>query len=187
MANPLCKQAQQTLGGMVRIGKIVAKGSPVTLAFSSIPQGYTDLKIIFIGRDTATGSTDLAVRIKINGDATSGNYQASQLVYNNTATTAVGITVAASSAGADIARAPGTSGQANAMGAADILLPGYSGITFFKPIISNSLEFSGNAVVIFNMSIKSVWKSTAPITDIVLTAGGTAFVDGTTATLYGLG
>jgi hypothetical protein len=195
-AQVLTADSAQTLGvkwataaaaGLVKIAQVVTSGSVATITFSSIAGTYTDLKILLHGRDTAAGSNDLQVRIKINSDATSGNYLSSQYLYNNSTSTASATTLAASAAGAVIATIPGSSGLATAVGSSEITINGYAGTTFHKTIRALNSEYSGNAVPLFNFWIASVWKSTAAITDIVLTAGGTAFLDGTTATLYGMG
>ena len=174
-------------GGMQLIQQIVGSGSQATFHFAAIPGTYRDLILEVTGRDTSAGASDLQIRIMLNSDNVSGNYVATQYLYNNAATTASATTIAASAAGAVCGAIPGSSGLATAVGSTTIELPLYASTTFHKLIKAINLEYSGNAVTIFNQIIHAVWKNTAAITDIVITAGGTAFLDGSTATLWGRG
>ena len=82
---------------------------------------------------------------------------------------------------------PGTSGNANAIGGGEIWITAYAETTFHKIIQANEHRVFGAGPSRYEAVSGFMWKNTAAITDIVLTAGGTAYVDGTTATLYGLG
>lgn len=169
-------------GGMVQIAQIVASGTPSTITFSSIPGTYTNLVVSLFGRDTITGSSDLNVFLKINGDATAANYTATEGLFGTGSGTG-STSTASSTSGAFIAKIPGTSGDANALGVATITFPSYAATTFWKMVASVIAQNGGtlqNALVSFR------WKSTSAITSLTLTAGGTAFANGTTATLYGL-
>lgn len=163
---------------------VVTSGSQSTITFSSIANTAKDLLLVFSGRDTATGSSDLSARLMVNGDTTSGNYSAVVYTLGNASAAASG-TIAASSAGVALLYCPGTSGNANAMGTCEIRIPNYAGTTFQKPMHSYGFECPGSSLFVANRGC--VWKSTAAISSLTITAAGTAFVDGTTATLYGMG
>lgn len=180
------KWATPASGGMTKISKVVTSGSASTITFSSISGSYTDLMIVIAGRDTATGTADASVRIKINNDGTSSNYTSSQFLVGSGASASAN-TTASSSNGVSICNIPGSLNNANAVGAARILIPNYSGTTFYKMIESQYGSAFNTTPTLGNGAYVAVWKSTSAITDITLTAGVTAFVDGTTATLYGLG
>lgn len=174
--------------GMVKIAKVVTTGSAATITFSSIPGIYTDLKLIISGRDTATGTADALVKLKINSDATAANYADSQYIYNNSNVTVIAVTISSTTAGAVIGDIPGSSGLATAVGMIELLIPNYAGTAFHKILQAQSTSyFNSTGAKLENFIISSIWKSTAAITALVITAGATAFVDGTTATLYGLG
>lgn len=173
--------------GFTKIAQVVTTSSQSTITFSSIPNSYTDLMLVITGQDTATGSASLNVRMKINSDGTSSNYTQEQFHENVNTTNNAGNN-AASANGSVCCRIPGSQNNANAVGSATITIPNYKGTTFYKTVIGVYGQFfSNNAVPLDAGNDFFVWKNTAAITDIVLTAGGTAFVDGTTATLYGLG
>jgi len=170
--------------GISQLGQVITSGSQATIEFATISQAFTNLQIWLSGRDTATGSNDLVVRIKFNGDATAGNYHASQYL-SGTGTSATAITVASSTAGAVICDIPGSQNNANTFGSAVIDIHNYSKTTFRKHAQSRVVEWYSTDTF-FEALIAAMWANTAAITDIILTAGGTAFVDGTTATLYGM-
>lgn len=187
----LTVSANTTLSGtpatpaLVRLAQVVTSGSQSTISFSTISGSYTNLKIVVIGRDTAA-SGDLQVRLKINGDGTSGNYTSSQYLLGNASSTGAG-TEAASAAGSIIFNMGGTANNAAAMGSAEIIIPNYALTTFQKVVYSTTASYgsvSSGYTACFQRMF--VWKSTAAITDLLLTAGGTAFVDGSVATLYGM-
>ena len=82
---------------------------------------------------------------------------------------------------------PGTSGKANAIGGGQIWITDYAQTAFHKVIQAQEFQVFGATPTKYDALSGFVWKNTAAITDLVLTCGGTAYVDGTTATLYGLG
>lgn len=178
--------APTSVGGIVKIAQVVTASSASTITFSSIAGTYADLMLTLTGRDTASGSSDLSVRLKINSDGTSGNYTSAQYILGQAATASAN-TQAATSAGGIVCQIPGSSGNANAVGAARIMIPRYAGTTFHKVVTEDSFELHSAGPSLLKIQRGFVWKSTAAVTDLLLTAGGTAFVDGTTATLYGLG
>lgn len=167
--------------GMVKIAQVVSAASQSTIAFSSIPQTYTDLWLVLSGRDIAS-STLLPTRVKFNGDGTSGNY--SNTVFSGGNGSADNGSDAATTAGMTIMLLPGVSGNAQAVGVDNLYIPNYKGTTFQKVVFANAgLVYSSQYVV----QRSAVWKSTAAVTDLLLTTAGTNYADGTVATLYGMG
>jgi hypothetical protein len=171
-------------GGMTRIAQVICAGSPATIAFSAIPQGYSSLRLILTGRDTNTGVGDTNTRLKLNADAVAANYTSHYLLGQGTAVSAAN--VAATIAGMYCGGIPGTSGNAEALGQIEFIFPLYSNAVFQKLVQIVCVNWHTATPLMNSMVITGVWKSAAPITAITLTAGGTAFVNGTTATLYGM-
>ena len=64
-------------------------------------------------------------------------------------------------------------------------LPGYAQTTFNKPILVSG-SYPSNGSTVYFMTIQATWLSTAAITDLTFSIGGSAFVDGSTFTLYGM-
>ena len=170
-------------GDWEALSTVVTSSSQATITFSSIPSTHKDLRIVLQGRDTATGTGLTTPRMKINSDGTAANYTASQYFEVFGGSTAQG-TDAATTNGCSLGQVPGSSGNANAVGMLDIVIPNYTGTTFHKTVKCHS--FAVYSSTIYEMRAFA-WKSTSAITQIDIRAGTTAFVDGTTATLYGLG
>ena len=173
-------------GGMVKIAKVVTTSSQATIAFNSIAGTYTDLLLVISGRDTNAGVASAGLMIGFNSDTTAGNYTSSNYV-EGSASAATSGTHAAATTGCYIGYIPGTLNSAQAVGVVRIEIPNYAGAVFHKIMQSQTYEDLANGSSLATDILGAKWKSTAAITSILLTAGGTAFVDGTTATLYGLG
>jgi hypothetical protein len=69
---------------------------------------------------------------------------------------------------------------------AEITLINYANTSFHKTVRNSGFVLSGASPTLTVYEVGWVWKNTAAITTLLFTAGGTAFVDGTTFTLYGL-
>lgn len=171
-------------GGMTRIAKVVTSGSAATIAFAAIPQTFSELRLVLTGRDTASGIGSSYPSLRINGDSTSGNYTSAQYMQGIAGSVFAGTDVP-SSVGAKIGILPGTSSDATALATITVTLPEYAGTVFQKMVSANCAAAYSLPLVAEQRAWK--WKSTAPITDLLVTAGTTAFVDGTAATLYGMG
>jgi len=170
------------------IQKIVTTASQSAVTFSSIPGTFTDLLVIFSGRDTSASVAVSPLRMILNADTTASNYTTTNYVegFNGTASSGG---LASTSAGAYIAYCPGTSSNANAIGTASISIPNYSGTIFQKIVMgTNTVVFNSGTTAGMACDVRTFrWANTAAITSITFNAGTTAFLNGTTFTLYGLG
>jgi hypothetical protein len=160
----------------------VTTSSQSTITFSPT-NDFAHIRITLSGRDTAS-SGDVGLRIQFNGDNTSGNYTVGQTIVGS-ATTSAPTQQAASSAGLYIADWPGVSGNANAIASVVIHIPNYANSGQNKSVHSTATELDGST---FRTGVYGgVWKSNSAITSIVLTTGGTAFLDGMKATMEQFG
>ena len=175
-------------GNFTKIGKVVTSSSQASVTFSSIPNTYTDLMIVFSGRDTSPSVGVSPLRLVVNGDTTVANYSTTNYLegFNGVASSGG---LSTTTAGAYIAYCPGTQSNANAMGSANIIIPNYAGTVFQKIITGNNfLVFNSGTTAGMACDVRTVrWGNTAAITALTFNAGTTAFVDGTTFTLYGMG
>ena len=185
LTGPTGPAGAAAVGGMVKIAKVVCTGSQATITFSAIPQTFTDLLIIAQGRDTTAGTADSALSMQFNGDNTSGNYDGALQVAGNGVSATSG-NVPPTALGLGIGWFPNNGATAGAAGLAKILIPNYAGAVFFKSATAEGYERYGTTPSKFVGQQAGTWKSVAPVTSILLSAG-TAFVDGTPATLYGMG
>lgn len=174
-------------GAMTLIERIVVSGSPNgSITFSGIPSGYKDLMIVFQARDTNNTNADGSSRMIINGDTTAANYTSTQYTIGSGATTTTN-TAAASSSGIVVANIPGVINQANALASGRILIPNYAGTTFYKSFLTQYESCFNSGFTISAGVMTGIWKSTTAINSITISCSYTAFADGSTFSLYGMG
>jgi hypothetical protein len=163
MPNTYVALATQTLGS-----------AAASVTFSSIPQGYTDLKLIITARNATASLTGMY--IAFNG-STSGF--TNKLLEGN----------GSSAASASLARYIGVensgSATANTFSNGEVYIPNYAGSTNKSFSADNVSENNGTAA--YASLNAGLWSSTAAITSISLDIfTGQNFAQYSTATLYGI-
>ena len=139
-----------------------------TVTFSSIPQTYTDLRVVFTG----TANTTSAFGLRYNSD-TGTNYSYT-LVYGS-GTSALSTRASGT---ADPGNGNVWTTQSNVI--ADIM--NYSNSTTYKTAISRA-DNAGNRTAAW----VSLWRSTAAITNLqITTTSANTYSVGSTFTLYGI-
>ena len=171
-------------GALTKISKVTTVSSATTISFSSIPATYSDLLLVIQGR-SQTSALFENIHMVLNSD-TSTNYNSQQLNIHSTTLTA---TETLGTAYALIGAMTGATAAAAYAGQISLELANYAA-TLFKKTWTARNQFSENdsSVNTFVQTTGGMWKSTAAISQIdITTASGGAFVDGTTAVLYGRG
>lgn len=154
----------------------VPSGGQSSVTFSSIPQGYTDLKIVCSVRDTGGGVTNNII-VAVNGVTTSqsvkqlGGTGSSAYSASDTPIYAYG----AVSGGA----------TANTFSNCEIYIPNYASTTTNKSV---SLDFvtENNATAGYQTLAAGLYASNTAITSLAINANGTSFAQYSTFTLYGI-
>jgi hypothetical protein len=152
----------------------VSAGGSSTIDFTSIPQTYTDLKLILCNRSSNTGTVD-GSPIYFNSDTTSGNYTYRRVLGD-------GASVASATVNGLVL--PGSSATANAFANSEIYIPNYTGSNNKTMSIDSVTET--NAVDGYAGLTAGRWSGTAAITSIRIQNVGGTFVQYSTATLYGI-
>lgn len=144
-----------------------------TITFSSIPNTYTDLRVVF----TAQGSgADRFLSIRYNGD-TGTNYSYTNMNGNGTnARSTRGTSMSFISLG----ESTGSTTTNPSFYTIDLF--SYAGSTNKTALMTNSADQNGSGEIGRQAAL---WRSTAAVTSITLFAGGN-FAIGATATLYGI-
>lgn len=174
-------EAMSASGGLTKIQQIVCSGSQATVDFSSIPAIYSALRVEYIARDTQGGTALTNMRLKINGDATAGNYTASSYAATINGAANNG-TVAASVKGFFVLGMP-QDGQAAGMAASGMTqFIGYATAWHKHMLGRGGYEDTGGQTTI---TLTGRWKSIAAINQLTFATDGTAFKDGSVFTLYG--
>ena len=173
-------------GAMTQIAQFVVSGTTTaSVDFSGIPGGYTSLELIATGAVSDSGG-GIAIYCEINSDTTSGDYGTAYVLGVGTSITAADNS--GTSAGADCLNFSGSTTGATAAAQGTVIFAGYAGTAFYKTWNSiNSYQADSTFPAPVNLTFTSLWKSTAAITNILVSdTGGGQFLPGSTLTLYGL-
>lgn len=164
-------------GALTFISQQVLGAAAASVTFSSIPQTYEDLVIVFNGRGTDAGA-DVAIRLQFNGD-TAANYDYEQAFFQNTAT------VNQQSAQTSIwaVQVPAAGSTAGFAGTAVIEITNYKNTTFHKQTSSTGGE-NRTGTGPRTMATWGQWKNTAAITSVIVSPSSGNWDVGTTISLY---
>jgi hypothetical protein len=155
-----------------------AGASAVT--FSSIPQNYTDLKILGSARTTSATGNWTELTLSLNGVAT--NMNARELYGSGGSGTA---TSDASSSIIWAGYATNANSTAGVYGNFETHIPNYSSSSVYKTISADCVteNNASSSLVLFETGL---WASTAAITSVTYTPGVGSLVSGSTFYLYGI-
>lgn len=170
-------------GALTPIGAYTFSGSEATYTFSSIPSGYSHLRLIMVARSQVVAAS-ANVSLQINGD-TGTNYNRERIQGAHSTLASVGSITSANIAFAAI---PGSTAPAGDCGVAEVLIPMYAGTTFNKQIIAPGSNREGTTtagqVATFT---GGTWLNTAAITSLrVFESASSNFTAGSTVSLYGI-
>lgn len=167
MANTFIKISTVTVGS----------GGSATISFTSIPQTYTDLKVVLSGRIARAGQNADDVLLSFNTLTT--NFT-NRYLYGNGASVLSGSTPVRYGA-----IVPATTATALVFNNSQIYISNYTSSNYKSYSVDSVSE--NNAATAYQILITGLWSNTAAITGITLTpANGTAFDQYSSATLYGI-
>ena len=156
----------------------VGSGGAATMDFTSIPQTYTDLKIVISARNTAASGVESQILLTVNGNGSNGSWK---LLYGNGSAAVSG----AGSGYLQPAHAPSAPTTANTFGNAEIYFPNYTSTTTYKSFSSDFVT-ENNATSSLLGIYANLWSSNSAITQLTLTSNVSNFVQYSTAYLYGI-
>ena len=161
----------------------VEAGGAASIAFTVIPQTYTDLYVVYSTR-TSSNSWDPSA-FYFNTD-TAGNYSMRMLLGDGS-----GVGSASNSSylsqynnWAIFWMQPSTS-TANTFGSVSVYIPNYASTTQYKSVSTDSVT-ENNATAANQQIGAGQWRSNSAINAITLTPYGGNFVQYSTASLYGI-
>lgn len=162
---------------LFKIASTTVESPQATVEFTSIPSGYTDLKIVYSGRNNRVDTTD-HILIGFNGGTTSIT---NRQLYGF-ATSVGSITSVPRSVGF----INSTNATANTFSNAEVYIPNYTSSNY-KSYSADNVDEMNNSGDNGLWLTAGLWSSTSAITSISLTSNiGTAFVANSTFTLYGV-
>jgi hypothetical protein len=153
----------------------VGAGGAASVTFSSIPQTFTDLKVVASTR-TNSAQSDNSMDISFNGSSSSFS---ARFVYGS------GSAAASGTGSTLILQSDGGTATANTFGSAEIYIPNYTSTSNAKSY-SNDGVTENNATSAIAGLLAGLWSATpAAITSLTLTASG-SFVEFSEFSLYGI-
>ena len=158
---------------------VVGSGGSSAINFTSIPQTYTDLKIVLSGR-SLQGNVYGGGRLEFN--LSTNNYSWRRLYGSGSSTASDNSTSANSITNWDMV---GANATASVFSNIEFYIPNYTSSNYK----SVSVDYVGenNATEAYSGMVAGLWSDTSAITSIKLYSGGGNLVQHTTATLYGIG
>lgn len=153
-----------------------------SVVFSSIPQTYTDLKIVWSARTNWTSAVD-SLYIRFNSNSSS--YQSKQMlgfsnngnVYSEsdpTNTSVVSYT------------ATGSTAYANSFSAAEMYIPNYTSSTYKNCVLDGTM-INDTASNSWTNTSNSLWSNSAAINSITfISNNGASFIANSSFSLYGI-
>ena len=158
----------------------VGSGGASSISFTSIPNTYTDL-IVKISTRWDSNSDGFSY-IRFNGD--SGNNYSYKVLYGDPQTPSAG---SVSASGTDKSISGGSqwaSWTSNVFGSIEVYIPNYVG-SAYKTFSGDGFG-ENNATQTYPILSAGYWNSTSAITSITLLQASGAFVQYSTASLYGI-
>jgi len=156
----------------------VGSAGSSTITFTSIPQTYTDLKLVWSLRSSRSSVTD-PIRVSFNSSSSSFT---NKYLSGNSTTTVTG------SSAQYVGEAVGNTATTSTFNNGELYIPNYTSANY-KSASSNSVSennASGTGDAVATIA-STLWSNTAAITSITLSVDtGPNFLQYSTARLYGI-
>jgi len=160
--------------------QVVGSGGASSITFSSIPQTYTDLKLVISARSTSTSG---AIGFQFNGD-TGSNYSWRRIIGNGSSASSGSGTAVTGVAGDET----GTDLTASTFSNNEMYIPNYSVSGIAKSVSVDGVT-ENNATTAYAQLTANLWTGTGAITQItILSYGGSSanLAQNSTFYLYGI-
>jgi hypothetical protein len=173
------------MANYVLLERVQLSVSAASVTFSNIPQsGYTDLKIVVSGRNSAGTGSYNEFQLSFNG-APSGTAYTTRSLYS------IGTSSGSLNGTSQPSIIPGATtsngNTSNTFGNAEIYIANYlSSSSKSVSARSNSGSNTGTNGDIYMNETAGLWASSSPISSVVLTSSGSSFLPNSTFSIYGL-
>jgi hypothetical protein len=159
----------------VKIQTVNLTGTQANIEFTSIPQTYTDLKVVMSGRVNAASVSETC-KMTFNGVTT--NFS-NRYLFGNGSSASSG-----SDSNAFVFRVPSGNATASIFGSGEVYIANYTSAN--HKLFRDESVSENNATESGLIFAQNLWANTAAITSITITPLNGSFVQYSTATLYGI-
>jgi hypothetical protein len=158
----------------------VGSGGAASIAFTSIPGTYTDLKLVLSTRSSAGTASWSDYVVSFNSTSTSSNFAARALYGAGS-----GTPTSTSFTNSYLGVGEGNGGTASIFGSTEFYIPNYASSNN-KPVSVDSVS-ENNAAASLITIVAGLWSNSSAITSISITDfNGGNFVQHSSASLYGI-
>jgi hypothetical protein len=155
----------------------VGSGGASNINFSSIPQTYTDIQLVWSTVDNRS-AWDSWVFVTLNGSTTGYSMRT---LYGEGSSTATATNIGGTSSFYILQNGTAT---ANTFSSSSIYIPNYTSNT--NKICTNDAVGEQNSINGYSSISALQWSNTAAITSITITPGNNPFLQNSSASLYGI-
>jgi hypothetical protein len=178
MANTMTKIATQVVGS----------GGASAITFSSISQGYTDLKLLMSIRNSTSNDATYWGIASINGDSAS-NYSYTKIFGTGSSTGNANQSNNSGNFGGGVVTA--NNSTANIFANCEVYIPNYTGSNYKSFIMDSAPENNSSTFTHYDGLEMSagLWRNTAAISSFTIftdTSSGGVFMQNSKFTLYGI-
>jgi hypothetical protein len=171
---------------LYKIASTELNASASNITFSSIPQGYTDLKIVLSMRSDAN-STSIVDYVKLNFNSSSSYWTYKRFSGNGVTASSGSQVLADTTAWTLSGLSNGSSSDANTFCNAEIYIPNYTSSNKKAVSVDTATESNTASAITYQLTmLAGLWEGTAAVSTISLTSNAGNFVQYSTATLYGI-
>ena len=156
----------------------VGSSGASTIDFTSIPQGYMDLRLVISARGT-TASDYFDMKMAMNGTSTTTNWTRKMLENGGTSVYTYSFT------NSNMSSPPAATMAANVFGNCEVYIPNYTSGDY-KSIAVDSVSEGTTTTSVYMEFNSFLWSNTAAISQITLSTSAGNFAQYSTATLYGI-
>ena len=167
---------------LFKIASTIVESPVATIDFTSIPSGYTDLKLVISSRASATND----ILIRFNSDTT-GNYP-NTVLWGGGGTGSVGTFRSATYTGIySLSISNAGAFTVNTYASCELYIANYTAAVN-KAVngISVQENNSASAGQTYSYITTGVWNNTSAITSLTISPPSSTFLTNSTATLYGI-
>ena len=157
----------------------VGSGGATSVSFNSIPQGYTDLKLVISIRTTFNGSNNFTYAYNFNGS--SSGYSHRTLEGNGSSAVSINASNLTYGFTGWINDAATTS---NTFTSSELYIPNYTSSNYKSQIVDTVTE--NNATLAYQTLHAGLWSNTAAINSIQVSVFGQTIQQYSTFALYGV-
>ena len=188
LACPTTAGASAWTGSMLRISRTVLSGTTATIDITTIPSGFSDLRITVLARSTVAAASDaIFMRLGSSGTLNTGSNYDWVGLFASASAASYGTEGNVAQTSAAVGYAVGSTGPANEAGKVVIDIPSYAATTFNKGWTSLAAYRTGTTTATTSVEMfGGDLRATTAVDTIRFLLGSGSFATGSAVELWGV-